>query len=230
MVNGGNVLSLQNTSTTTAITSISKSIVTKEIDLEESAAVFTTSSSTSLLNIKSLTSEIKEKCSDKNSHRTTDDKDDDDDEDEIVTYHDTNFNESNKNSSSECSISSPFANESLYNGSEEFEIRQNKVNISEEFFKRTARRNARRKSKNNNKVTTATAQSTKNVTSRVQNRGKVSLLGLFELTSRAGLSRAEGKSELAAAELAVKHINERRLLKGYTLELITNDTQVMAEN
>lgn len=55
---------------------------------------------------------------------------------------------------------------------------------------------------------------------------KVSLLGLFELTSRAGL-RMEGKSELAAAELAVKHINERRLLEGYTLELMTNDTQVM---
>lgn len=55
---------------------------------------------------------------------------------------------------------------------------------------------------------------------------KVSLLGLFELTSRAGL-RMEGKSELAAAELAVRHINERGLLEGYTLELMTNDTQVM---
>lgn len=55
---------------------------------------------------------------------------------------------------------------------------------------------------------------------------KVSLLGLFELTSRSGL-RMEGKSELAAAELAVRHINERGLLEGYTLELMTNDTQVM---
>lgn len=57
---------------------------------------------------------------------------------------------------------------------------------------------------------------------------KVSLLGLFELTSRSGL-RMEGKSELAAAELAVRHINERGLLEGYTLELMTNDTQVRLE-
>lgn len=54
---------------------------------------------------------------------------------------------------------------------------------------------------------------------------KVSLLGLFEMTTHLGV-RWEGKSELAAAELAVKHINERGLLPGYTLELITNDTQV----
>jgi hypothetical protein len=49
---------------------------------------------------------------------------------------------------------------------------------------------------------------------------KISLLGLFELNTRSGLS------ELAAAKLAVKHINERNLLDGYTLELKTNDTQV----
>lgn len=54
---------------------------------------------------------------------------------------------------------------------------------------------------------------------------KVSVLGLFELTSRSGL-RKEGKSELAAAMLAVRHINERKFLDEYTLELITNDTQV----
>ncbi|CRK94045.1 CLUMA_CG007569, isoform A [Clunio marinus] len=54
---------------------------------------------------------------------------------------------------------------------------------------------------------------------------KVSLLGLFEMTTHSG-TRWEGKSELAAAELAVKHINERGLLPGYSLELITNDTQV----
>lgn len=54
---------------------------------------------------------------------------------------------------------------------------------------------------------------------------KVSLLGLFEMTTHLG-TRWEGKSELAAAELAVKHINERGLLPGYILELITNDTQV----
>lgn len=60
---------------------------------------------------------------------------------------------------------------------------------------------------------------------RAQKLSKVSLLGLFEMTTRMG-TRWEGKSELAAAELAVKHINERGLLPGYSLELITNDTQV----
>lgn len=57
---------------------------------------------------------------------------------------------------------------------------------------------------------------------------KVSLLGLFEMTTHLG-TRWEGKSELAAAELAVKHINERGLLPGYSLELITNDTQVIKD-
>lgn len=55
--------------------------------------------------------------------------------------------------------------------------------------------------------------------------GKVTLLGLFELTTKQGV-RPEGQSELAAARLAVKHINRQNLLPGYTLELITNDTQV----
>ncbi|XP_031636154.1 protein kinase 4-like, partial [Contarinia nasturtii] len=53
----------------------------------------------------------------------------------------------------------------------------------------------------------------------------ISLLGLFELSTRNGL-RVEGLSELAAAELAVRHINKREhLLPGYTLQLITNDTK-----
>jgi hypothetical protein len=54
---------------------------------------------------------------------------------------------------------------------------------------------------------------------------RITVLGLFELTTRAG-ERAEGRSELAAARLAVSHINEKRLLPGYQLELITNDTKV----
>jgi hypothetical protein len=54
---------------------------------------------------------------------------------------------------------------------------------------------------------------------------RITVLGLFEMTTRAG-ERAEGHSELAAARLAVSHINERRLLPGYQLELITNDTKV----
>lgn len=49
---------------------------------------------------------------------------------------------------------------------------------------------------------------------------KITLLGLFELTTQAGLS------ELAAAKLAVKHINERNVLNGYELDLKINDTQV----
>ena len=60
---------------------------------------------------------------------------------------------------------------------------------------------------------------------RFKQSGKVSLLGLFELTTRWG-ERPEGQSELAAAQMAVRHINKRGLLPGYTLELITNDTQV----
>lgn len=59
--------------------------------------------------------------------------------------------------------------------------------------------------------------------------GKVSLLGLFELSTRDGI-RPEGRSELAAAQLAVRHINERQLLPGYTLELLTNDTKVRDTN
>lgn len=55
--------------------------------------------------------------------------------------------------------------------------------------------------------------------------GKVSVLGLFELSAQ-NKERPEGYSELAAAMLAVKHINEKMLLPGYTLELLTNDTKV----
>lgn len=54
---------------------------------------------------------------------------------------------------------------------------------------------------------------------------RITVLGLFEMTTRTG-ERTEGHSELAAARLAVSHINERRLLPGYQLDLITNDTKV----
>lgn len=56
-------------------------------------------------------------------------------------------------------------------------------------------------------------------------RTVVSLLGLFELSTKDG-ERPEGRSELAAAHLAVKHINSKKLLPGYTLELLYNDTKV----
>lgn len=65
-----------------------------------------------------------------------------------------------------------------------------------------------------------------NATSESKKLSKVSLLGLFELTTPLGADRWEGRSELAAAKLAVRHINEFGLLPGYNLELITNDTQV----
>lgn len=55
--------------------------------------------------------------------------------------------------------------------------------------------------------------------------GKIVLLGLFELTTKQG-PRPEGLSELSAAQMAVQHINSKQLLPGYTLELLTNDTQV----
>ncbi|KAH8413015.1 hypothetical protein KR009_007419, partial [Drosophila setifemur] len=57
-----------------------------------------------------------------------------------------------------------------------------------------------------------------------QNHGKIVLLGLFELSTARG-PRPDGLSELGAATMAVEHINRKRLLPGYTLELVTNDTQ-----
>lgn len=58
-----------------------------------------------------------------------------------------------------------------------------------------------------------------------RNHGKIVLLGLFELSTKRG-PRPDGLSELGAATMAVEHINRKRLLPGYTLELVTNDTQV----
>ncbi|KAL4710598.1 hypothetical protein ACJJTC_003234 [Scirpophaga incertulas] len=52
----------------------------------------------------------------------------------------------------------------------------------------------------------------------------VSILGLFEL-SVGDSPRADGRSELAAARLAVAHVNSRGVLPGYKLHLITNDTK-----
>jgi hypothetical protein len=85
-----------------------------------------------------------------------------------------------------------------------------------------SKRNQTKKSKSVRKKPAGKARSASKLS-------KVSLLGLFELTTHLGKVRWEGKSELAAAELAVRHINERGLLPGYILELITNDTQVTQE-
>ncbi|XP_032294068.1 gamma-aminobutyric acid type B receptor subunit 2 [Drosophila virilis] len=57
-----------------------------------------------------------------------------------------------------------------------------------------------------------------------RNHGKIVLLGLFELSTKRG-PRPDGLSELGAATMAVEHINRKQLLPGYTLELVTNDTQ-----
>ncbi|RZF44490.1 hypothetical protein LSTR_LSTR002263 [Laodelphax striatellus] len=54
--------------------------------------------------------------------------------------------------------------------------------------------------------------------------GRVTILGLFELTDAAG-RRPEGRSELQAANLAVQHVNQRRVLGNLTLGMITNDTK-----
>ncbi|RZB39861.1 gamma-aminobutyric acid type B receptor subunit 2, partial [Asbolus verrucosus] len=52
----------------------------------------------------------------------------------------------------------------------------------------------------------------------------IHVLGLFELTTKWG-KRPEGLSEIAAAELAIKHVNHFNILPDYTLKLIINDTR-----
>ncbi|XP_068632581.1 gamma-aminobutyric acid type B receptor subunit 2 [Battus philenor] len=72
-------------------------------------------------------------------------------------------------------------------------------------------------------ATHKTCDSTDQLARESTNR-TVSILGLFELTM-GQVPRAEGASELAAAKLAVSHINRRAILPGYKLHLITNDTK-----
>lgn len=48
--------------------------------------------------------------------------------------------------------------------------------------------------------------------------------GLFELSDTIGAQN--GRSELAAAEMAVRHINQQDVVSGYTLKLVHNDTKV----
>ncbi|KAK8394155.1 hypothetical protein O3P69_006383 [Scylla paramamosain] len=52
----------------------------------------------------------------------------------------------------------------------------------------------------------------------------VPILGLFDLTVR-GKPRLGGRSELAAAQLALRHINEQQVIPGHTLVMFHNDTQ-----
>lgn len=54
---------------------------------------------------------------------------------------------------------------------------------------------------------------------------EINILGLFELSTKWG-KREEGFSEMAAARLAIEHVNKLAILPGYFLKLITNDTKV----
>ena len=54
---------------------------------------------------------------------------------------------------------------------------------------------------------------------------KILMLGLFELTSKYGV-RNDGLSELLSAQMAVEHINDRKILP-YILEIVWNDTKVL---
>ena len=49
--------------------------------------------------------------------------------------------------------------------------------------------------------------------------------GLFEL-SDTPVGITYGQSELAAAQLAIRHINQQRILPGYKLHMFYNDTKV----
>lgn len=53
----------------------------------------------------------------------------------------------------------------------------------------------------------------------------VFFLGLFELTTKRG-RRIESASEVFSAQLAVEHLNKLRILPGYSLRLLVNDTMV----
>ena len=48
--------------------------------------------------------------------------------------------------------------------------------------------------------------------------------GLFDLSG--GIPSSNDQSELAAAQLALRHINDQRYVPGYRLELVYNDTKV----
>jgi hypothetical protein len=110
-----------------------------------------------------------------------------------------------------------FNNNSLSNQSNNGSNLIKKSHVLRRVSRTAQPQNARRKVKQNLMKTNLTIQS--------EGPLKISILGLFEMSNRYG-KRDEGKSELAAAQLAVKHINKINLLKEYTLELITNDTKV----
>ncbi|KAL6268657.1 hypothetical protein P5V15_001789, partial [Pogonomyrmex californicus] len=67
-------------------------------------------------------------------------------------------------------------------------------------------------------VTTPSARSVEKI--------NITILGLFEMTNRT-VSRPEGSSELQAAKLAVRRVNDLNILKRFRLRLIYNDTKAV---
>lgn len=59
----------------------------------------------------------------------------------------------------------------------------------------------------------------------VPEQRNINILGLFELSTKWG-QREEGRSEMAAAYLAIKHVNDHQIVPGYIFKLIANDTKV----
>ena len=78
---------------------------------------------------------------------------------------------------------------------------------------------------NKNMINSVFEKSRPFLNSKNRRRREISILGLFELSTKHGV-RKEGYSELSAAQLAIRHINRRGLLFGNTLKLLTNDTKV----
>ena len=78
---------------------------------------------------------------------------------------------------------------------------------------------------NKNLINSVFEKSRPFLNSKNRRRREISILGLFELSTKHGV-RKEGYSELSAAQLAIRHINRRGLLFGNTLKLLTNDTKV----
>jgi len=71
---------------------------------------------------------------------------------------------------------------------------------------------------------TAQAQRNNSTGSGVDDLKKLYIGGLFDLSG--GIPSTNDFSELAAAQLALRHINEQRYVPGYQLELVYNDTKV----
>ncbi|XP_050321849.1 gamma-aminobutyric acid type B receptor subunit 1 [Bactrocera neohumeralis] len=92
-------------------------------------------------------------------------------------------------------------------------------------FSRSSTRISANWPQNNLKVNQVFESQRRMTTAEIRrNSRRIVLLGLFELSNRQG-QRLDGWSELSAAQMAVEHINSKKILPDYTLELLTNDTQ-----